>query len=241
MELNPNSPVPLYQQFKLLLERKLAAGEWAADEPLPTELSLMATFNISRTTVRQALDALVKEGRIYRRRGKGTFVAPPRIEQTLASLTGFAEELALRGLAPEISVAAWNVERVPLAVTGALELPAGTAVLHVRRLISLNRAPLFVDDCWFPAEFAPHLSAAHIEAHPIYRLLERFGRAPAEGDQRLQAIGAPEEIAPLLGVTPGQPALSVTRLTRDHAGVPVEYTRAIYRGDRYDYTISLRR
>lgn len=241
MVLNPASPVPLYRQFKQLIERKIAANEWPPGSPIPPELTLIREYAISRTTVRQALDELVKEGRIYRQRGRGTFVAPPRFAQPLAHLAGFAEELSLRGLAPAIEVLVHRLLPAPPHVAACLQVAPGSDVLYIRRVVSEGGAPLFVDDSYFPAELAGLLRVEQIQAQPIYQLLEAAGRGPAEGDQWLEAVEIPEALAPLLDCGTGTPGLSITRVTKDPSGVPLEFASAVYRGDRYRYAIRLKR
>ncbi|HLO04485.1 MAG TPA: GntR family transcriptional regulator [Symbiobacteriaceae bacterium] len=238
MELNPRSPLPLYRQFKLLVEQKIASGEWAPEQPLPPEMQLIELYGISRITVRQAMDELVQEGRIYRRRGKGTFVAPPKINQTLAQLTGFVEELALRGLEPSVRVLGYEVEPEPRVA----EL-LGTAgpLLQIRRLVSVGGAPLFADTSYFPSDLVHLLGREQIAVRPYYALLEAGGRAPAEGDQWLGAVALSVETAGYLELEPGSPGLAIHRVTKDALGRPVEYTRVVYRADRYEYQIRLER
>lgn len=238
MELNPRSPVPLWQQFKLIVEQKIATGEWAPEQPIPPEMQLIETYGISRITVRQALDELVQEGRIYRRRGKGTFVAQPKINQTLAQLTGFVEELSLRGLEPAVTVIGYTVEPEPrVAEVLGVEGP----LLQIRRLVSVGGGPLFVDTSFFPAELAHLLRREQLAERPIYSLLEAGGRAPAEGDQWLGAVALSAETARLLEMEPGSPGLAIHRVTKDALGRPVEYTKVVYRADRYEYQIRLER
>jgi GntR family transcriptional regulator len=241
MRLNPTSPIPLYQQLKWLIERKIAAGEWTPERPIPPELALAEEYGVSRITVRQALDELVKEGRIYRQRGRGTFVSPPKIAQTLAHLTGLAEELALRGMAPRVTVLTHGVVSAGHRVAEALHLQPEAQVLYIRRLVEVGERPLFVDDSYFPWELAAVLTRERVAAAPIYTLLESAGRLPSEGEQWLEAVALSGEVARLLGVEPGTPGLAITRVTKDQMGAPIEWTEAIYRGDRYQYAISLKR
>jgi GntR family transcriptional regulator len=241
MELNPRSPMPLYQQFKMLIERKIASGEWPPETLIPTELELVSAYGISRTTVRQALDELVQEGRIQRKRGRGTHVAAPKIAQTLAQLTGFAEELALRGMEPVLTILACAMDTAGSRAADALGLSPASPVLHIRRLVSVGGAPLFVDQSYFPADLAPLLDRDQIERQPIYRLLEAGGRGPADGEQWLGAVALDEETARLLRVERSVPGLAITRITRDVLGQPIEYTQVTYRSDRYEYGIHLQR
>jgi GntR family transcriptional regulator len=241
MERSATTPLPLYQQFKILIEQKIASGEWPPGTTLPPELTLTKAYGISRITVRQALDELVTEGRIRRERGRGTFVLAPKIAQTLAHLTGFAEELALRGLQPAVTVLAHGIVRATERVAGALDLPSGSEVLHIRRLIRVANEPLLLDDSYFVVAMAPILGTQQAQSSTIYQALEAAGHAPAEGEQRLEAVPIPRDMAELLGVDANTPGLLITRVAKNRLGEPMEFTTALYRGDRYEYAIHLRR
>lgn len=225
----------------MIIERRIASGEWPPEIALPTELSLVESYGISRTTVRQALDELVTEGRIYRQRGRGTFVCPPKIAQTLAQLTGFAEELAIRGMEPEIRVLAHTVVPASAHIAETMGLAPETNLLNTRRLVKVAGLPLFVDNSYFPMHLAAILSPERIAAQPIYQVLEAAGQFPTEGDQWLSAVAISDEHAALLAIDPGAPGLAITRVTKDQLGACLEYTRVVYRGDRYQYAISLQR
>ena len=93
-----DSAQPLYHQIFIIVRGKIIRGEWSAGDRLPSELELMSQFQVSRTTIRLALDRLVNEGLIYRQRGRGTFVAAPRIEQDLHQGIRFVESLRQREL-----------------------------------------------------------------------------------------------------------------------------------------------
>ncbi|HEY3368821.1 MAG TPA: GntR family transcriptional regulator [Symbiobacteriaceae bacterium] len=239
--LNPSSPIPLYHQFKILVEQKIATGEWPPESPIPTELTLVSAYGISRTPVRQALDELVNEGRIYRQRGRGTFVAPPKLVRPLAQLTGFAEELVLMGMKPVMTILKHGLVPAVAQISRALGLPPGASVLHIRRIVCVDGVPLFLDDAHFLPDLAPRLRADEVQRRPIYQLLEAAGRVPAEGQQSLAAVTICGDKAGFLGVPSGSPGLAITRVSKDEFGVPLEYTEVLYRGDRFSYTISLQR
>jgi GntR family transcriptional regulator len=241
MLLDPGSPLPLYQQFILVLERKIASGEWPPGSAIPTEMALIKEYGISRTTVREAFNAMVQEGKIVRQRGRGTFVARPRIAEPLAHLTGFVEELALRGLSPTVTVLDCRIVSPPARVVTALALRPGAKVLHVQRHVTVDGSPLFVDDSYFSEDLAGILDKRSIASRPIYELLTAAGRVPTEGDQWLEAVRLPRDVAQQLQSEPDAPGLAITRLTRDHLGVPIEFTSVIYHGDRYQYAIRLQR
>lgn len=239
--LDHRSPVPLYHQLKEALTRQVARGDWAPGQPIPPERELMATYQVSRTTVRQALDDLVAAGLLYRAHGRGTFVAERRIVHTLGNLTGFAEEMALRGLVPEIGLLSCGPAGPPPAVAGALGLPDGATAWRVERLVQVGGQPLFVDRSYFPPEFSAVLVPERLATAPIYRLLEEQGLLLVRGRQEIAAAPVSREMAERLGCPPGAPALVVTRVTYAEGDRPLEWSQAVYRSDRYQYEVELRR
>src|SRR5436853_6116153 len=96
--IDRQSPIPMYYQIMNQLREKISAGEYTIDSALPPERELVETYQVSRMTIRQAISELVNEGILVRRRGIGTFVAPPKIEQALNSLTSFTQDMAQRGM-----------------------------------------------------------------------------------------------------------------------------------------------
>src|ERR1700676_501570 len=96
--IDKRSPIPMYYQIMRQLLEKIQGGEFAVDSTLPPERELAETYKVSRMTVRQAIIELVNEGILVRRKGIGTFVAPPKLEQALSRLTSFTEDMAQRGM-----------------------------------------------------------------------------------------------------------------------------------------------
>src|SRR5438067_4720624 len=96
--IDKQSPIPIYYQIMNQLRNKIAEGEYTVDSALPPERELVETYQVSRMTIRQAISELVNEGILVRRKGIGTFVAPPKLEQPLSSLTSFTEDMAQRGM-----------------------------------------------------------------------------------------------------------------------------------------------
>ncbi|WP_264841921.1 GntR family transcriptional regulator [Caldinitratiruptor microaerophilus] len=241
LPLNANSPIPLYHQLKSDLAARIAGGEWRPDEPIPSERELIERYGVSRTTVRQAISDLVAAGLLYRVQGRGTFVAPPHIVQTLAELTGFAEELRLRGLDPDVRVLDAHDAPLPPEPARALGMAPGEPAWRVRRVVSVDRSPLFVDDSYFHPELRDALSGRDVAGTSFYALLESKGWVIVRGEQRIAATLLDEAAAGLLRVPPGAPALAITRVTFAEGDRPVEWARALYRADRYQYLVELRR
>lgn len=240
MQIDPQGALPRYQQLKAILRRQIEAGVWHANEPIPAERSLVEQYKVSRITVRQALDDLVAEGFLYRAHGKGTFVAERTIIHSLAELTGLVEDLRWHGFDPAVQVLTRQVQPAPPEVTRVLELREGSPALYIQRLVRVGGEPLFYDQSWLPEVLAPVVSDVAV-AENIYPNLEAAGHIISKGEQRIEAVALGQQEATLLGGPPGAPALRVARITYRVDGLPLEYTLATYRADRYQYSVELRR
>lgn len=233
--------VPLYVQLKNRIREQIRSGELKPQQALPGERQLVESYGLSRTTVRQALNELVAEGLLYRRHGKGTFVAPPKLEQNLARLTGFAEDLRARGVTPEIHVLSSGMREAPEHVRAALGLDAGRQVAMIQRMVAVDLYPLFIDRTYLVEDIGRLVLGADLASEPIYAVIERLGYPIREGVQRIVAVALSTLDARLLQVELGSPALLIRRLTYVEAAQPVEYAEALYRADRYQYQMRLLR
>jgi GntR family transcriptional regulator len=237
----PAPPAPLHVQLRHAIGERIRAGELPPHTALPGERLLMARYGVSRATVRQAIAELCSEGLLYRLPRRGTYVAAPKFSATLGELVGFAEELRERGLVAETTVLSLGEGPADPNEADALEVPAGSPVVRVERLVRVERAPLFYDQTLMTAAVAHGLTAAEIAGVPLYTLIERRGVRLGHGDQTIEAVQATAREAARLQVSEGAPLLRVRRTTRDADGRVVETAVAHYRSDRYQYRLTLRR
>lgn len=242
--LDPGSPLPLYQQLKVALRRSLAAGVWAPDQAIPTERKLTEQYGVSRITVRQALADLVADGLLYRRHGKGTFVAPGSVQpiaETLSDLTGHLEELQRRGLDPEVEVLALTKQRLPDEVAAALNRADGAEGWFLHRRTRLDGAPLMLAEVWLPADLAIRLDTEDVQRFGLNHILREHGCPPVRGTQRIAAQIADTEEARLLSLKRGEALLRVLRVIYGVDDRPLVWFRTLYRADRYEYEVELKR
>jgi len=230
-------PVAKHAQLRDLLVdavRGLRPGD-----AIPSERALMGTYDVSRSTVRTAIDALIAEGLLERAQGKGTFVARPRLGSRL-HLASFTQDMARRGVRPTTRVVSVRVETPADDVARALGLAEGEQAWHLVRLRLADDTPMALEDGWYPQALLPGLDA-HDLAGSLYDLLAtRYGTVIDAAAQVVWADSADADRAALLAVPSGAP-LMVFQRTSTAADTPVEHVVSAYRGDRYQLHMSLTR
>ena len=209
--------------------------------PVPPERSLAADFGTSRTTVRQAVHALVIEGRLERIQGKGTFVAHPKVAQPL-TLTSYTEDMRARGIEPSSELLTIATIPADPDLAAHLNVPLGTDILAIERLRLANGEPMAVERTHLIASAFPNLLGELQSRGSLYAALQdRYGISPHSAEQTIEtALASPAEAAHL-GIDTGVPVLLLSRNTYDETGEPFEWVRAVYRGDRYTFVAHLTR
>ena len=230
---------PKYQSVHdalLLTIKGLPAGT-----AMPTERELCLTYGVSRATVRQALGQLELEQRIFRRQGKGTFVARPKIEQRL-ELMSHTEGMRERGIVPSSKLI--DVRRIPagLDVGSQLGLSPKAEVLRIERLRLADGDPIAIEVLYLNADRFDGITAALSDNGSLYQLLSsNYGVELASAEETIEAVIAEGRDAALLKCQPGMPLLMLSRRTLDTGGQPTEFVRSLYRGDRYRFQTGLQR
>jgi GntR family transcriptional regulator len=231
-------PIPLHHQVYLDLKAALDQGEWRPEQRLPTERDLAARYGCSLITIRRALGELVREGRLERTRGRGTFVLHPRIDRDFAGHLSFAEEMQTRGLDPETRLIGSRPESAGEAVAAALDIELGSPTLYLERLRLADSQPLLLEQVHLPAERFPGLLASDLEHGSLYDLLtEGYGVRVAKAREVLEPVLLRTREARLLGLKRGSPALLIEGIATSADGRPVEFGRTFVRGDRTRYYV----
>ncbi len=241
VELNANSPVPLYHQLKSYLEGQILRGSLKPGERIPSERELEERFKISRSTIRQAIGDLINEGLLTRAQGRGTFVAHPRIQQHLGILTSFTQDMESQRRAASSQVLQFKVVQSPVHVSRALQLKlVRESVLVLKRVRMADGEPIALETAHLPAERFQSLLEVDMSRNSLYGTLKsRFGVEPRRALQQIEAVACPAEEASHLKVRKGSPILHMYRTTFDQSNVPFEYVESYYRSDRYFFTVQI--
>jgi len=241
--IDPYNALPKYYQLASILRQKIDDGEWEPRSPIPSERQLEQIYNISRTTIREAVDHLVRQGFLYREHGRGTFVSPQKLQKGLMELTSFSEDLLKRGITPGqvIRELSWVVPAP--AILQRLELAAGTEVLRIQRVRLGDQVPIGLQTSFIALSKEQNITREEMEtAGSLYSILqEKFGIIPTEADETLEVTLATPEEASLLQIEAGAPLLLNERLLFSQNRTPVEFVKILYRGDRYRYYVRLSR
>lgn len=240
--VQPASPVPLYAQIKDILRGRILDGSYQPHQQMPSESEMMATFNVSRITVRQALNDLQNEGLIFRIHGKGTFVSKPKAFQDLGRLQGFGE--AMRQMGYETFARVLSIRSVvPTAqVADKLQLPKRARVTELQRVRFLNREPISLDVTYVPLAIGNRLASENLAARDVFVILENdYGLALGHAELQIGSTLADENLALQLKVEEGSPVLFIERTTHTADGTPIDYEHLYYRGDAFQYKVRVDR
>jgi len=240
--IEKNSPVPYYHQLKLYLKREIESGNWSPEQKLPSEAEFCTHFDISRTVVRQAIKELQSEGYLSTEKGKGTFIARPKIiEGFVQSLTGFYGEMVKRGYKVTTHILKQELTPASRTVAEALEVELHTPVIMLSRLRMLNDEPSVYVTTYIPQDVCPMLLEADLENKSLYDFLEHCGCGLMihKGKRYISVSMANEYEASLLHMEVGAPLIELDSVTYLKNGRPLEYFHALHRGDRTRFEVDL--
>ena len=223
------------------LRERIKRGDLKPGDQIPGEPELCDLFAVSRTVVRQALGELTSAGLLVRRKGKGTFVAEPKItEGLIQKLTGFYQDMSSRGHKVVTQVLKQVVIPASDDVAAHLALQPGTPVLQIDRLRFVDSVPLVFVTTYLPYDRCPQLLSEDLTQQSLYAVLQnKYGLVIARGRRTIEAVAASDAEAHLLGVENGAPLLHLDSISYLEDGTPIEFYHALHRGDRSRFEVEL--
>jgi len=233
--LDDKSAQPLYQQLQRALRGAIENRVIGPDDALPPERDLAEMLNVSRITVRKAIDELVEDGLLIRKQGSGTFVSN-RVEKNFAKLTSFSEDMRARGREPRSVWMNRAAGTVNPEESLTLRSSPGTPVFRFHRIRYADDAPMAIEYATVIASCLPSLDAVESS---LYEALEKTGNRPVRALQRLRAVLLTAEQAKLLKAQESDAGLLVARVGYLKDGRAVEFSQSYYRGDIYDFVAEL--
>jgi len=243
LETRQNDGIPKYVQLAAIIKDKIIGKEYAANQQIPTEEQLCQEYQVSRITVREAVNRLVQDHLLTRKQGKGTYVVPQKLRRDIAKVYSFTHDMEQLGLKPSSTVLDQRVEVADAELRARLKLSESDGrVTRIRRLRKANDAPILLETTILPVYLCPRLVEADLENQSLYRILtEEYGLFPYTAEETYEPVILQTADAKLLECRPRrpQPAFAIERIAYLENGTPIEYTRSLARGDRMTLGITM--
>lgn len=241
--LNKNTPVPLYYQLETLILEEIENGSYPPGSMIPTEKELSQMFNISRTTVRQAIAALVQNDRLYRTKSKGTFVANPKTSQDfMRTIVSYDVDVRSAGRTPSTEVLKMEVVELYEEIAADMGLEPGTKVIFLYRKRMVDDQPFVRVKTYLPYEKCKFVLDYDFNKESLYSVLSKNKDTHIVKIVRTcEARAANSEDVNILDVKRGRPVHYFTSMGYNQAGEIVEYSLARYRGDESKFQVVISR
>jgi GntR family transcriptional regulator len=226
-------PIPLYYQLLVIVKKNIESGVWKPGQNIPTELELMDMYGISRSTIRQAILALVNDGYLRRDKSKGTIVtSPTKRMRFVGSLISFSEEMNSKGVPHYSHILDQKVLPADENVAQKLRLETGTPVYYLKRVRHVSNEPFLIDEHYIPYSLCPGIEEKYKDNTSLYQLLKvEYQFNLHHGQIEFQPIAPPsKEAIDLLKVYSTTSLLYVERIVYSDKDVALDYFTAMIHG-----------
>ncbi|OKP70051.1 GntR family transcriptional regulator [Paenibacillus helianthi] len=236
--LNSEKVEPLYIQLKKAVQSAIANGTFNPGDKIPTEIELSATYNVSRITVRKAIEELVSEGYLTKRQGKGTFVNALKIGRKIEHIISFTAACSANGVSSHSIITERKKIRADQETAERLQIQQGEPVLYIQRKRYAGERPLMLENNYYPFDRFSFLMEENLEGSVYNLLRDRYQIDPNQpGETVLQITLADEQQAQLLEIPIGQPLFYMNTIIYDQHSQPVHVGKQYIIGDRYQFTL----
>ncbi len=235
--LNQSDSVPLYKQLKDIIKTKIMRGELKPNERIPSELELSENYNVSRITIRNAINELVEENLLIKKQGKGTFVCGNKIERNIARLMGFTEICNMSGLKASSEILFCGVVDATQRDIEILKLQENERVISIQRVRYADDVPVILEHVRFPSKYS-YLMLEDLKNGSIYHLLREKYKVQLQSSRKsIEMTFATDKQASLLKIAKGYPMILISGFVLDDKDMPVHYTDQYIVGDKFKLII----
>ncbi len=239
--IDKDSRIPLYYQLMDIILETIGEGNLRENDQLPSERELCETYNVSRSTVRQAIQELEKEGYIYRIHGKGTFVSPEKFKQDLLKFYSFTEEMKRIGKIPSSTVLDFNIVECGEELAKKMKIHTGERIYVFTRLRLADDEPMMLETSHVPCKRFPGLTKKDLQENAMYDIFtKRYNAIFTCAEEIFQSVLTRQDEAKLLQYLPDMPSMMIERITHENESI-IEYTKGIARGDKFTYHVLLKK
>ncbi|MGY3717723.1 GntR family transcriptional regulator [Sutcliffiella cohnii] len=238
--INKRSPLPIYYQLETYIKNLIESGQLNPGDSLPSEREYAERFEISRMTVRQAINSLVQSGLLYRKKGSGTYVAEKKLEQKLQGLTSFSEDMKNRGMKASSTIIKFEeIEATPL-IANELRLKESSKIYEIMRVRHADDEPMAIEINYMLPTIVSGLTE-DVLTKSTYAFFEASGLYIEHATQIIETAKATNYQAQLLNINENDSLLLIQRKTYLQDGTPLEFVKSYYRGDRYKFVVTIDR
>lgn len=228
--------LPAYQRIQSIIRKRIDSGQLQPGDAVPSERELAKTHHVSLMTARHALAFLEREGLVERRRGIGTFVAPPKIH--FNKLMSYTEQMAARTLTAGAKILFSKIVTDENEAAARLSLPQTSSIIKLERLRHASDEPFALETCYLNAAEFPGLLEAPLARESLFGILERDYKVElGYADEEVDATAADPRIAELLTIPRREPLLRIRQVIYSTKGKAIMYVLGFYRSDRHNLVI----
>jgi GntR family transcriptional regulator len=230
---------PLYYQAKQIIKEKIENGEYPLGDTVPSEAKFQEIYDISRTTIRQAINELVNEGYLKRVRGKGTVVSFEKVNENLNKIISLSDEMKMKGISFTTKYCEITIQKSDKFISQNLMVTNGEDVYKLVRLRYVKNSPFVYTVTYLNKKQDFSLNSEEYK-DSLYKILdEKYNIKISKGKETFESVSANEQVSKYLNVGVGDPVLKRTRITYNQYDEIVEFTLCYYRGDKFKYTVEL--
>ncbi|WP_110114835.1 GntR family transcriptional regulator [Bacillus sp. CGMCC 1.16541] len=241
MIIEKHSPIPVYFQIQTYMKELMKSDVWKAGDKIPSERELSEQFDVSRGTVRQAVQGLVDEGYLVRKKGNGTFIQQTRVDQPLITITSFTELMKSKGLKASNELLHFKKRKATKTEVKKLQLVKNEDVLWISRLRKGDDTPVVLEETVLPWDIAKDMTSEDA-CTSIYHFIEqKVNQQIGNADQTVTAVILNEQTAKQLQLPHPAAGLLSERVTYFKNKKPFEYVKAYYAGERFSFSLHLER
>lgn len=242
LTVSRDNPIAMYLQIANVLKQEILSGKIKPGEKIGSERELEERFQVSKITIRKAVEILGKEGLVLTSQGKGTFVKPKKVEQTLDQLQSLSDIIKNSGYHPQVKITKLEMVSTLNIFLQEKDSEIDSHCLYIERLHTVEELPIAFAQVYIPYNLGEKLTKNELENNTIYELLEnKLGITLGEAIQSIEACPASEALGKALDVPEGSPLLKAERLTYSTQNKLIEKITFYYRFDEYAFKIKLNR
>ncbi|MHA8137872.1 GntR family transcriptional regulator [Lactobacillaceae bacterium Scapto_B20] len=226
---------PIYIQIHNVIKRKIEDGDWKIGDRIPSERELASYFDVSRMTLRQAIQTLVDEGILDQHVGSGTFVANSKVQEKMSGVTSFTDIMVAQGKTPSSKTISYHLTEPSLSEIEKLKIKQNERVLRMERVRYGDQVPICFEVATVPEKVVDGLSKSDVSSSLYRALEEKKDLVPRKAHQTVSSMLASEKIANYLDIKKGDAILRLHQITYLQSGEPFEYVRTQYVGKRFEF------